>query len=136
MILLVHKNEKVLRVMDLNSNQNLKFTSQKPLVTLFELARQFENRILIWCDERVEMNINFEAIEQVFKLKNTLLSYCNTSYVSKEIGYIEDSPFVKVKKDIKYPSWLVNSFLGCIYNSQLIKFEDVVDINQEFKINI
>ena len=136
MILLVHKNEKVLRVMDLNSNQNLKFTSQKPLVTLFELARQFENRILIWCDERVEMNINFEAIEQVFKLKNTLLSYCNTSYVSKEIGYIEDSPFVKVKKDIKYPSWLVNSFLGCIYNSQLIKFEDVVDINQEFNFGL
>ncbi len=136
MILLVHKNEKVLRVVDLNSNQNLKFTSEKPFVAFFELAKQFENRILIWCNDCVESNINFEAIEQVFKLKNTLLSYSSTSFISKEIGYIEDSPFIKVKKDVKYPSWLVSSLLGCIHNSQLIKFEGVVDKNQELNFGL
>jgi glycosyltransferase involved in cell wall biosynthesis len=137
MILLVHKNEKVLRVMDLNSNQNLEFTSKKPFATFFELAKQYQDRILVWCDERAESHINFEAIEQVFKLKNTLLSYSNASYISKEIGYIEDSPFIKVKKNIRHSSWLVSSVLGCIHNSQLIKFESIIDKNEglDFGLN-
>tara|TARA_R110002095_G_C4231642_1_gene238102 strand:- start:308 stop:1837 length:1530 start_codon:yes stop_codon:yes gene_type:complete len=136
MILLIHKDEKVIKITDLDSNQSLSSDSQKPLYVLFDLANQFQNRILIWCHDSLESNLNLEAVKASFVLKNTLLSYANEDYMPEQIGYVEDSSFIKVNKNVKYSTWLVNSFLGSIYSSQLLKFENVINKNESFDFGL
>ena len=132
MILLVHKNDKVSKMVDCNSNELLSSSFEKPLHVLFDLAQRFQNSLVIWCHESVESNINFEAIRASFKLKNTLLSYSDSNYIPEQIGYVEDSPFIKVNKNVKYPTWLVSSLVGVVYGSQLLHFEKFIEKDENF----
>lgn len=132
MILLVHKNEKVIKITDLDSDQLLSIDSEKPLHALFDLANKYQNRILIWCDESVESNINLEGIRRSFMLKNTLLSFSKIPFIPEQIGFVEDSPFIKVDLKVRYPTWLVNSAVGVVHASQFLKFDTVVYKNESF----
>ncbi|MGB5417694.1 MAG: hypothetical protein WBN21_02600, partial [Algibacter sp.] len=132
MILLLHKDEKVTKITDIESNQLIDLHVDNPIMSLFKLANEYPNRILVWCHESLQSNINFEVIKSAFKLKNTMLSFSDGQYLSEQIGYVEDSPFLKVNKEIKYPTWLVSSFVGAILSSQLLKFENQLNTNESF----
>ena len=132
MILLIHKDEKVIKTTDLDSNQSLSSESKKPLHVLFDLANQYQNRILIWCHDSHQLSLNIEGIKSSFYLKNMMLSFSKKQYLPEQIGYIEDSPFLKVNKGVKYPTWLMSSEVGVIHASQLVKFESRIDIKKSF----
>ena len=136
MILLVHRKEKVIKIVDCNSNKLLSSPFEKPLHVLFDLANRFQNSLLIWCHESVEANVNFEAIKSSFKLKNTLLSYSKTNYIPEQIGYVEDSPFIKVNTSVKYPTWLISSLVGVIHTSQITQFEKIVNKSDTFDFGL
>ena len=132
MILLIHKNEKVIEITDLGSNEALKSDYQKPLYALFDLANHYQDRILVWCHDSLKSNLNLEAVKSSFVLKNMLLSYSSKNYIPEQIGYVEDSPFIKVNKKVKYPTWLASSSLGAIHAFQLLRFENIINKNQSF----
>ena len=132
MILLVHKDEKVTKITDLESNELLKISDENPINALFNIASEYKNRILIWCHETLQPNLNFEEIKSAFYLNNLMLSYSVYQYFPEQIGYVEDSLFLKINKKVKYPTWLVSSFVGAIYASQLLKFNIKLYKNDTF----
>jgi glycosyltransferase involved in cell wall biosynthesis len=136
MILLVHKDEKVIKIVECNSNELLSSQFEKPLHVLFDLAHRCQNSLLIWCHESVESNVNYNGIKSSFKLKNTLLSYSKINYIPEQIGYVEDSPFIKVNKSVKYPTWLVSSWVGVVHASQLILFDKIINKNEAFDFGL
>lgn len=136
MLVLVHDYNSVVKVLDLNSNTPLAIVASKPMQALLELAEQFPERILIWCHKHVEKELNTKGITEAFLLKNTMLSFCNTPYLPEDIGYVEDSPFLKVNKTVTYPTWLMSSLVGAIYGSQLIKFKNIISLKNSFDYNL
>lgn len=132
MILLVHNDKVVTEIIDLDTNQAFFISKKVPAKALFYLANNFSERILIWCNESYKLSLNFKGIKKLFYLKNMMLSYTNNSYLSQRIGYVEDSPFLKVNEKFKYPTWLMSSDIGAIYGSQLLKFENKINVNNSF----
>jgi GT2 family glycosyltransferase len=132
MIVLQHNNNKVVSVKGLNNETVVNGTSMSPIKTLLELAKLNDNSILVWCHESQIDNVDFEFIEKEFHLKNMMLSYTQDHYFSEQIGYVEDSPFLKVNKQVKYPTWLMSSQVGAIHASILLMFEDVISLKSNF----
>ncbi|WP_452220389.1 glycosyltransferase family 2 protein [Lacinutrix salivirga] len=136
MILLVHHSNRVVEVLDLQSNTQLQVIATSPLLALFELANLYAERILVWCNQEVKDDVNVDAISKSFLLKNTMLSFSEHNYLQAQIGYVEDSPFLKVNKNVTYPTWLMSSIVGAIYGSQLIQFKKHIDFNNSFEYNL
>ncbi|GAA4815420.1 glycosyltransferase family A protein [Litoribaculum gwangyangense] len=132
MILLVHTGEEVYEIIDLKTNQIVFNTIKKPAKVLFIIANKYKERLLVWCHISQKDNINFEALKASFHLKNMMLSYSGEPYLPLQIGYVEDSPFLKVNKTVKYPTWLMSSNVGAIHASQLLRFESKIKLNQPF----
>lgn len=132
MILLIHKNKVVVEVFDLKTNTRVDVSISSPIKALFDLADKYQERILVWCEESLKSSLNIEGVKESFQLKNTMLSYSKTNYLLDQIGYVEDSPFLKINKDVKYPTWLMSSDVGAIHASQLLKFEHKIRYNTSF----
>lgn len=132
MIIVFHKQG---RIVDLrgDSQHNLDVYKQKSIVlSLFDLAFKHPNSILVWCHESLKDHLSIEGLKASFQLKNTMLSYGSNPFFSDKIGYVEDSPFLKVNKNVKYPTWLMSSQVGAIHASQLLKFQDKIKLNDTF----
>jgi len=132
MILLVHKDDLVVEIIDLRTNQSLESTFKPPAQALFNLAKHNKERILVWCHQSQRDYLNIEGFKTSFYLKNMMLSFSKNQYLPEQIGYVEDSPFLKINNNVKYPTWLMSSEVGAIHASQLIKFESVVNIKNTF----
>ncbi len=136
MILLIHKDEIVIEVVDLKTNQSIPCNNKKPIKALLSLGSNYKTRILIWCHESLKDFLNIKAVKAAMYLKNTMLSYSGGQYLLEQIGYVEDSPFLKVNKHVRYPTWLMSSEVGAIYGSQLLKFENIIKFNDTFSFSL
>ena len=133
MILLIHNKEQVVEIVDLDNDNSIEISNINPTAMLFFLAEKFEDSILIWCHKSQKNNINIKGLLESFHLKNMMLSFTGgNQYLSEQIGYVEDSPFLKVNKKVKYPTWLMSSQVGAIHTSQLIKFKDIISTKNSF----
>ncbi|WP_396601577.1 glycosyltransferase family 2 protein [Algibacter sp. R77976] len=132
MILLIHKKNIVKEIIDLETNQLIKCTITKPIAALFFLADNYKDRLLVWCHQSLKPFLNKQEIKKSFHLKNMMMSFSAHQYLPEQIGYVEDSPFLKVNKNVKYPTWLMSSNVGVIYASQLLKFKNQVKENDSF----
>ncbi len=132
MILLIHKDDAVVEVIDLDTNKSIPITTSKIINELFNVALVNVERVLVWCHESLREYLNIEGLKTSFHLKNMMISYGHNQYFSDRIGYIEDSPFLKVNKSVKYPTWLMSSQVGAIYASQFLIFQDEIKLNETF----
>ena len=101
---------------------------------LVELAKDFPEEILVWCHTSLEEHLNVSEIEKLFHHKKLLLSY-NTSdanYIDKRIGYVEESPFIRINKSVSYPSWQMSSSVGAVHASVLIAIKNEVIFDNDF----
>lgn len=132
MILLIHKDDLVVEIFDLRTNQIIDSNFKSPVHALFHLAEHNKEVILVWCHQFKRDYLNIKGVKSSFHLKNMMLSFSKIQYLPEQIGYVEDSPFLKVNHNVKYPTWLMSSNVGAIYASQLIKFKNKVNANESF----
>ena len=132
MILLEHNSSEVISIVDTDSKESLVINNSKAVVELFHLAKNNSKHVLVWYHESLKNVINIEGIKTSFYLKNMMFSYSLENYFPDQIGYIEDSPFLKINKKVKYPTWQMSSSVGVIHASQLLKFEKYIDKNDSF----
>ena len=126
MLVLVHNNKKVVKVFDTISNSEKTLTSGTIINELFAVAASSPDRILIWCREDLLNHIDYDYINEAFYLKNLMMCFGHQDFLIPQIGYVEDSPFLKVNKQVKYPTWLMSSMIGVIYTSELIKYKPLL----------
>jgi hypothetical protein len=62
----------------------------------------------------LENSLNLDEIESLFHHDKLMLSYGTgkTSFLGSRIGFVEESPFIKVNKKCTYPTWLMSSDVG------------------------
>ena len=132
MIKVFHDNRSVVTLEGDSENDLKPFLKENIISTLFALAKKFPQSILVWCHISQKGHFNEELIRSSFNLRNTMMSFNEVNYVPNQIGYIEDSPFLKVNKQVKYPTWLMSSLVGAIHTSQLLKFQNQIENKVSF----
>ncbi|WP_239455611.1 glycosyltransferase family 2 protein [Flavobacterium ginsenosidimutans] len=98
------------------------------------LAKKFPVDRLIWIHITMESNINWEALDSIFHHDKIMASFNKDSeeYFSDGIGYIDESIFLNVNKNVSYPTWLTSSAVGGISSKVLLQFEDKIKLKKDF----
>ncbi|GFZ78018.1 glycosyl transferase [Aquaticitalea lipolytica] len=125
MIVITHKQNKVVSVLDYTSKKTINISTSKLVEAFFEVAKANYNRLIVWCHDDLKVAINEEEIIAVFHHKLIMASFevRNSYCIDKRIGYVESSPFIKVNKNVNYPTWLMSSCIGGIYAEALLQFK-------------
>jgi GT2 family glycosyltransferase len=121
MIIIYHNKLKVTEVVSTTATKYSKEIHRNVVTVLLDFASQFEDEILVWCHENQRNHLNVSVIEGLFHHQKFLFSFHPSAdnYFGRELGYIEDSPFIKINKEVRYASWQTSSQVGAIHTSAL-----------------
>ena len=121
MIVFYHNNYKITEIVSSETGNFPNEINRNIVTVLLDFADRFKYEILVWCDESERSNLNITQIEKLFHHKKFLFSYNPTSenYFDRRLGYIEDSLYIKINKDVKYPTWQMSSAVGAVHASVL-----------------
>ena len=135
MIIVYHSNAKISDVVSLD-HQKISFDHTLTIAaTLYILAQQFPDKKILWCSLTVKEQLNVEEIEALMHHNKIMLSYTptGTNYLGSKIGYVEESPFIKINKKVSYPTWQMSSLVGVIHASVLIAMKDTIKLDSNFE---
>jgi glycosyltransferase involved in cell wall biosynthesis len=139
MRIIVHNNHEFVKILDEHLRE-VSFPKENTLgQTLFSLATAFPDRLLLWCHQAYYEDLNFKTIDEVFQYPGMMVSYsvANKKYLTEHIGYVEDSPFINVKYNVSYPTWLMSSDVGGVHAEVLsnLSLNDFLEKNFNLFLN-
>jgi len=136
MIILVHKNNIVVEIVDSVTNTLITFSEKAPTKVLFSLASKYPNRIIVWSHFENKGCIDIKVVESYFSSYNTMISNSKSTYFGDAIGYVEETPFININKKVKFPTWLMHSNCGAIYGEVLLMFRECINFKNSFSYNL
>ena len=119
MIIIYHNNKFVDEIVDEN-NKQFAFDKNICIVrNVLEIANKFPEEIIVWCYIQVKKQLNRDFLKNQNLKSNEIISYCheNANFFPDDIGYIENSPFIKINKNVTYATWQMSSLVGCAHAS-------------------
>ncbi|MGV3697956.1 glycosyltransferase family 2 protein [Flavobacterium sp.] len=139
MIVFYHKNYKVTQIVSTETGDFSVGSNGNIVAEMLELAVKFDNEILVWCEEDKREELNIAAVTKLFHHRKMLFTYnpASESYFGRMLGYIEDSPFIKVNKEVRYPTWQMSSAIGAVHASviQACRTDLKVEGNFDYFLN-
>jgi glycosyltransferase involved in cell wall biosynthesis len=117
------------------NNQKIKFDYKLTIAAgLHVLAQQFPDKKILWCSSSVKEQLNIEEIQTLFHHNKMMLSYTpnSTNYLGSKIGYVEESPFIKINKKVSYPTWQMSSLVGVVHASVLMAIKAKIKLDSDF----
>ena len=122
MIVVTHTEGKVVNI---SPEQAGSLAGKSLTEVLFILSKLTPESLLVWCENRYESLLNKEEITSLFLHDRLMMSYSVSGDYSlpEAIGYVEDSPFLKIERAVQYPTWLMSENVGVIHASTLRLFE-------------
>ena len=121
MIIVYHQNARIINVTSIN-DQKIEFNCKKNIASgLQDIAKQFPNEKIVWCNLAVKEQLNLESIKTLFHHDKMMLSFSSSqhNFFDSTIGYVEESLFINVNKKVSYPTWQMSSVAGVIHASVL-----------------
>lgn len=134
MIIVYHNNSCITKV-ESKENKAIFFDRKKTIAFgLMQLAIQFPESKLVWCNEECQEQINIAVVPELMHHHKMMLSYNPniSNYLGNKIGYVEDSPFINVNKKVTYPTWQMSSLVGVIHASTLLLFKRKIRLDSDF----
>lgn len=121
MIIFFHNKYLITEVVSTDGNDLPKRINQNITGVILEFANLYENEILVWCSNTEKDNLNDTKIESFFHHHKLLFSFSPSeeNYFGRRLGYIEDSPYINVNKEVRYPTWQMSSVVGAVHASVL-----------------
>jgi GT2 family glycosyltransferase len=134
LIVVYHNNKSITRIEFIGSKTVLFDRKKNIAYGLMQLAIQFPEETLVWCHEDFEQQINLNAISGILHHQKMMLSYdpSESNYLGSKIGYVEESPFIKVNKKVTYPTWQMSSKVGVIHAIVLLAFKSKIKLDSDF----
>ena len=121
MVIIYHQNNRVTKIVSAK-NESIAYDVNRSIVEIFlSIAQQFPNAKIVWCHQLLKDSLKIDLISNLFHHNKLLLSYSNyhNHFLGDSIGFVEQSPFINVNKEVRYPTWLMNSDVGVIHASVL-----------------
>jgi GT2 family glycosyltransferase len=140
MIVLVHDFHKVLKIEGIHENEYKIVTQELSIaITIYSLASYYPNEIIVWCHKSVYSKLNRAFIENAFLHNRYMYSYNPMgNFFSDAIGYIEESPFININKQVCYPTWQMSSVVGAMKSSTILLIDKTywtTSTNLDFVLN-
>ena len=125
MILFIHKEGKKLLEIR-KDNERCDIGSSSLVSEFFSIAKKNPDELIFWVEHQYLNEINFEKLDSIFHHNLIMASYSVSQYpVSKDIGYIDQFPFVNPCFSNKYATWFMSTDIGGINASTLNGFSDL-----------
>jgi glycosyltransferase involved in cell wall biosynthesis len=134
LIVVYHSDNKITRVIS-ERNETLSFNKNNTIASgLIELAIQFPFSKIVWCNENYEQYLNLEFIDNFFHHNKMMISYNpnGVNFLGQKIGYVDESPFIKINKDVSYPTWQMSSSVGVAHAAILLEINDKIKADFNF----
>lgn len=121
MIIFYHNKYIITEIVSTETGHFYDGINRNIVAILLDFADKFKDEILVWCHESEKGNLNIAEIQNLFHHKKFLFSYnsSTTDYFDRRLGYIEDSPYIKINKEVKYGTWQMNSHVGAVHATVL-----------------
>lgn len=134
MIIIYHNQSKVTNVVSNEARDFSTFKNRNVVVVLLDLVDKFEDEILVWCHQSLKDNLNVNTIENLFHHQKLLFSFNPSlaNYFGRELGYIEDSPFIQINKEVRYATWQTSSQVGAIHTLALKACKPDLKVENDF----
>lgn len=104
MVLKISKDDESLAVFkDLNISE-----------TIYKLSELFPSDFILWCHTDYVPYINYEQVYVTCNSNSEMISYTfsDENYISKNIGFVEQSIFINFSKKTKFATWQMSSAIG------------------------
>jgi glycosyltransferase involved in cell wall biosynthesis len=134
LIIVYHKYNRISKVFS-SENGFLSFDDKSVISEgLYKLAVLFPQSKIVWCEEAYQQYLNLKEIESIFHHNKMMLSYSTEgkTFLGRTIGYVEQSPFIKINKKVSYPTWQMSSLVGVVHASLLIEIKDKIKCDVDF----
>ncbi|KIA99801.1 glycosyl transferase [Flavobacterium sp. KMS] len=134
MIVVYHLNNKITSVVS-ERNEALPFNRKNTIALgLLELAFQFPLSKIVWCNQNYAQYLNLEFIANFFHHNKLMMSYSpnEVDFLGRKIGYIDESPFIKINKDVSYPTWQMSSLVGVVHSTVLLEINKKIKLDSNF----
>lgn len=84
-------------------------------IGLITLAKNHPDCGIVWYHESVEDQLNLDYFSSI-STEPSLISYAprGFDFISPEIGLVDQSVFININKQVRYPTWLMSSLVGII----------------------
>lgn len=126
MKILIHQNSRNPLEVISSDNEGVRLKSRTCTDAIWELALSYPEEIIGWCEESLQNEIVFENWFEIFSHDLILASFSvNTTFLPDSIGYVDQLPFIKVNKHVKYPTWLTSNDVGGIKGKVLLQFKNL-----------
>ena len=134
MIVVYHSNHKIVEVVS-TENQTIDFDKNDTIAAgIHKLAVLFPDKKIVWCHFQSKQNLNLETISLVFHHKKMLLSYCpnQSDYFFGIIGYADESPYIKINKEVTFSTWQMSSWVGVVHAETLLALSKEIPLDKDF----
>lgn len=133
MIFLYHIHDTVQKIVD-DREIPVSIQEKAPAKALLAIAAQYPEEWIIWCHLENKDTLNTKSFPDLLHHRRRMIS-CGAAivpFLSPSIGYIEDSPFLKINPTESYPTWCMSSAVGAIHASVLLTFGNDITITRGF----
>ncbi|GLB50848.1 glycosyltransferase family 2 protein [Neptunitalea lumnitzerae] len=109
------------------------YSGKSIVQTLKSVASQFPEELVVWCSEKVKDVLDVDNISNLVHHNSMFVSYQpNGNYLGSKIGYVDESPFINVNKEVVYPTWQMSSLVGATSASVLNQIDDAFYQEHDF----
>jgi hypothetical protein len=139
LIVIYHKNNRIAKVISVNKSE-ISFNKNKSIAFgLMQLAERFPESKLIWCHQEYQEVLNLEELDTIMHHNKMMLSYnpSERNFFGPKIGYVEESLFIKINKNVTYPTWQMSSLVGVVHASIIRATKETIqqDSNFDYYLN-
>ena len=133
MIQVIHTNNTVLEIS--KDQQALAiFKDLNIAETIYKLSELYPSELLLWCHKDLTSFINYEQIHSISTSNSEMISFSNSeeNYLSKNIGFVEQSIFINFSKKVKRATWQMSSNIGMAHAAMFLVVKTTVNPVKDF----
>jgi glycosyltransferase involved in cell wall biosynthesis len=131
MIIVYHKNDKVVKVESTGINLRKPYIGFHVGNAIMQIATVHPQEILVWCHLDMEQELNLDMVPTLVRHKCVFISYnpYEHFYLGRRIGYVDESLFVNPLKNVRYPTWQMSGAVGASYGFVFNTVKDYIPVN-------
>lgn len=121
MIILLHSDNETFDV--IRDGSSLDITERLAVYQMISLAHKYPEDIILWVNKEYYDAVNMVELLNLFHHNRLMMSYSlsKEDFFHSKLGYVDQSVFVKINYEVRYPTWLMSTDVGMILSKTLVQ---------------
>lgn len=133
MIQVTHNSKKVLKI-SIDDASLAVFKDLNISETIYKLAELYPSELILWCHTDLTSFVNYTEISSICNSNSEIVSYSisEENFISKNIGFVEQSMFINFSKELKFPTWQMSSNIGIAHADVFLALKTTIKPVKDF----